>query len=126
MSPLDGLLNWMPILARAGASMTRIEALGLSLDAEDPLDAEAGRAESLGSFRSPLVVRGVTYRYPSESGGEGFALGPIDLTLEPGEIVFLVGGNGSGKTTLVKLLTGLYPPESGSIRRRRPRRSTPG
>jgi putative pyoverdin transport system ATP-binding/permease protein len=115
MSPLDGMLNWVPILARAGASMTRIEALGLSLDAEDALDAEAGRAESLGSFRAPLVVREVTYRYPSESGGEGFALGPVSLTIEPGEMLFLVGGNGSGKTTLVKLLTGLYPPGSGSI-----------
>ena len=40
-------------------------------------------------------------------------LGPIDLTFEPGELVFLVGGNGSGKTTLAKLLIGLYPPEAG-------------
>ena len=32
-------------------------------------------------------------------------LGPIGLTLEPGEVVFLVGGNGTGKTTLAKLIT---------------------
>ena len=43
-------------------------------------------------------------------------LGPIDLTVRPGETVFLVGGNGGGKTTLVKLLTGLYPPDTGMIR----------
>jgi len=43
-------------------------------------------------------------------------LGPLDLTLRPGEIVFVAGGNGSGKTTFAKILTGLYPPSSGSIR----------
>ena len=43
-------------------------------------------------------------------------LGPIDLTLDAGELLFLVGGNGSGKSTLAKLITGFYVPESGEIR----------
>jgi len=43
-------------------------------------------------------------------------LGPINLVFQPGELVFLVGGNGSGKSTLAKLITGLYPPETGEIR----------
>jgi putative ATP-binding cassette transporter len=42
-------------------------------------------------------------------------LGPINLSFQPGELVFLIGGNGSGKTTLVKLVMGLYEPESGEI-----------
>jgi putative pyoverdin transport system ATP-binding/permease protein len=50
-------------------------------------------------------------------GGEemGFLLGPISLTLLPGQITFIVGGNGSGKSTLAKLITGLYPARTGSI-----------
>jgi putative ATP-binding cassette transporter len=40
----------------------------------------------------------------------------VDLTLHPGEALFLIGGNGSGKTTLAKLLIGLYAPEEGEIR----------
>ena len=40
---------------------------------------------------------------------------PIDLTLSPGELVFIVGGNGSGKSTLAKLITGLYVPDAGEI-----------
>jgi putative ATP-binding cassette transporter len=42
-------------------------------------------------------------------------LGPINLVFQPGEIVFVIGGNGSGKTTFIKLLTGLYAPEGGTI-----------
>jgi len=43
-------------------------------------------------------------------------LGPVDLSFQPGELVFLVGGNGSGKSTLAKIITGLYLPEAGQIR----------
>ncbi|MEH2104174.1 MAG: ATP-binding cassette domain-containing protein, partial [Nostoc sp.] len=46
---------------------------------------------------------------------KGFLLGPISLTLQPGQITYIVGGNGSGKSTLAKLITGLYPPKNGSI-----------
>jgi putative pyoverdin transport system ATP-binding/permease protein len=46
---------------------------------------------------------------------KGFLLGPISLSLRPGEITYIVGGNGSGKSTLAKLLTGLYFPQDGSI-----------
>jgi putative ATP-binding cassette transporter len=58
----------------------------------------------------------VTHSYHQEGGGGEFQLGPINLTLYPGELIFLIGGNGSGKTTLAKLLMGLYEPESGEIR----------
>lgn len=50
------------------------------------------------------------------TGGQGFAIDDINITLEKGEIVFLTGGNGSGKTTLLRVLTGLYPRTSGSLR----------
>ncbi|MGV9411399.1 ATP-binding cassette domain-containing protein [Nocardia sp. NPDC003693] len=52
---------------------------------------------------------------PLEGNGEGFALGPIDLVFEPGQVSFIVGGNGSGKSTLAKLLTGLYVPRIGTM-----------
>ncbi len=46
---------------------------------------------------------------------KGFLLGPINLSLQPGEITYIVGGNGSGKSTLAKLITGLYTPQNGAI-----------
>ncbi|SFR75727.1 putative ATP-binding cassette transporter [Marinobacter daqiaonensis] len=61
-----------------------------------------------------IEFRGVTYQY-QDGEEEGFAVGPIDLTLHRGELVFLIGGNGSGKSTLARLLTGLYRPRAGQI-----------
>ena len=43
------------------------------------------------------------------------ALRDINLSIEPGRIVGLLGPNGSGKTTLIKLINGLLTPSSGSI-----------
>jgi ATP-binding cassette subfamily B protein len=63
-------------------------------------------------LRSGIAVRDVSFNYPG-SGRE--ALHGIDLRIEPGQMVALVGENGSGKTTLVKLLCRLHDPTAGSI-----------
>jgi simple sugar transport system ATP-binding protein len=57
-----------------------------------------------------LEVRGVT-----KSFGPLSVLRGIDLTLHAGEVLGLVGDNGAGKSTLVKILSGLYAPDAGSI-----------
>ncbi len=51
----------------------------------------------------------------SKSFGGTKALDGVDLTLEPGRIVGLLGPNGSGKTTLLKLANGLLRPSAGKI-----------
>jgi ATP-binding cassette subfamily B protein len=66
---------------------------------------------------APLLKRGIridglTYRYPGS--GED-ALRDVTLELPSGRTVAIVGENGAGKTTLVKLLTGLYRPQGGSV-----------
>lgn len=43
------------------------------------------------------------------------ALTEVDLTLEPGEVLGLMGDNGAGKSTLVKIIAGNFPPSSGEI-----------
>jgi putative pyoverdin transport system ATP-binding/permease protein len=43
-------------------------------------------------------------------------VGPLDLRIARGELIFLVGGNGSGKTTFLKMLVGLYAPQRGGVK----------
>jgi putative ATP-binding cassette transporter len=108
MSPLEVIVTWIPTLARAGASLLRIEALLPALEAGDG----TGAARPL-AVREAIRLADVTYTY---KGSQGFVLGPLDLVIRPGEAVFVVGGNGSGKTTLVKVLTGLYRPDNGRVK----------
>ena len=51
----------------------------------------------------------------SKSFGAIKALTEVDLTLEPGEVLGLMGDNGAGKSTLVKIIAGNFPPSSGQI-----------
>ncbi len=59
-----------------------------------------------------IDLQGVGFTYPSRSEP---SLIDINLSLEHGEVIALVGENGSGKTTLTKLLAGLYRPSEGVI-----------
>ncbi len=61
--------------------------------------------------RRPAAARldGLTQRF------EGFQLGPLDLTLEPGTVLALVGPNGAGKTTTLNCMAGLLVPDEGCI-----------
>jgi len=114
ITPLTMILNQMPALERASLAAERIEQLGFSLDATKSESLASSSSSNRSWHRLDMVD--VTHSYSQEGGGAEFELGPINLTLRPGELIFLIGGNGSGKTTLVKLLMGLYEPESGEIR----------
>ena len=57
-----------------------------------------------------LECKGLTKRF-----GKVTALDEVELTIEPGRIVGLLGPNGSGKTTLIKLANGLLTPDGGYI-----------
>lgn len=114
IAPMEVILNIMPQLSRGAVAIGQVESLGLSLlkNASKEVPATSDPAPSWNELR----LEGVTHLYSSEERKDDFVLGPIDLVLYPGELVFLIGGNGSGKTTLAKLLVGLYIPESGQIR----------
>lgn len=114
ITPLTMILSQIPILERAYLAAERIEELGFTLEATTPESLAPVSAADV-TWRQ-LELIDVTHSYRQEGGNTEFKLGPINLTLQPGELIFLIGGNGSGKTTLVKLLMGLYEPEGGEIR----------
>jgi putative ATP-binding cassette transporter len=114
MTPLQTLMNVLPTLSRANVALNRIDSLGFQLAATASREA-AAPAPLAASWRL-LELDGVTHAYQREGHEGRFVVGPIDLRLTPGELVFIAGGNGSGKTTLAKVLTGLYLPDSGEIR----------
>jgi putative ATP-binding cassette transporter len=119
MAPLEAIMVTLPALARAGVSLKKIEALGLSLSVrpdESSCESEDSAPPAPNAAWHRLELIGVTHSYRGDNDDGDFTLGPLDLALEQGELIFLIGGNGSGKTTLAKLLTGLYKPEAGEIR----------
>ncbi len=96
--------------------MQRVEALIPALDSVEPPEPTTSMILGPRPFlHDSLTLEGVAFAYHDEADRHGFALGPVDLTLRPGEVVILAGGNGSGKTTLVKVVAGLYAPRRGSI-----------
>lgn len=114
MTPLEVVLNIFPTFGQAAVSAQAVERLGLGLDAEARGDEQPTELAPAGSWRE-LTLEGVRHTYHREGEDSSFTLGPLDLTVQRGELLFLVGGNGSGKTTLMKLLVGLYEPEAGRI-----------
>ena len=109
-----GLVQSIPILLNANAAADRIEKLEIELQATaSALDAAGSAAPS--RFDA-IEMTGIQFRYVDKSSEATFKIGPIDFSLQPGELVFITGGNGSGKSTFLRVLAGLYPPDSGQIR----------
>jgi putative pyoverdin transport system ATP-binding/permease protein len=115
MGPLAGVLNSFSLFSRANISLQKVQGLGVSLSGKLAEHFGSNGGAGKGGF-GVLELAGVTHAYHHEAEGHEFVLGPIDLVLPRGQVVFLAGGNGSGKSTLAKIITGLYPPETGEVR----------
>lgn len=111
--PLQMIMNALPNLKRADVSIRNIEELGLAL--AQSTEDQTVVPDGLANEPVRLDISNVIYSYAGGDASAQFMLGPIDLTVLPGELLFITGGNGSGKTTLAKLLVGLYVPDSGEI-----------
>jgi len=115
MGPLSGVLSSFSLFGRARVALQKVQSLGVSLAEHSTEECPVDKPEERRGF-TRLELCGVIHSYHREQEDSSFVLGPIDLSFQPGELVFLVGGNGSGKSTLAKIITGLYLPEAGIIR----------
>jgi taurine transport system ATP-binding protein len=63
------------------------------------------------SSADAITLQGVEHSY-----GDVAAVGPVDLTVPPGEFLVLVGASGCGKSTLLRLIAGFEQPTGGTVR----------
>ncbi len=117
VGPVTAITSAAPLFSRASIGLGHVFRL------EDKLDAGmvrgAGKPVPVSCRFSEfqcISFNGIGFAYRDEEGGTSFTTGPWNLTLHRGELLFLLGGNGSGKSTALKLMCGLYPLDTGSIR----------
>jgi len=108
-----GLVQSIPILLNANAAASRIERLEDALQAT--LVEGERRAITAPKRFEQIEMRNIEFFYTDKFSDTFFKIGPIDFTLQRGELVFITGGNGSGKSTFLRVLSGLYPPDSGEV-----------
>ncbi|PTM34345.1 multidrug ABC transporter permease/ATP-binding protein [Enterobacter cloacae] len=104
-TPLLSAVGALPTLLSAQVTFNKLKKFDLA-----PFKAEFPRPQAFPNWQT-LELRNVTFRYRDNA----FSIGPVNLTIHRGELLFLIGGNGSGKSTLAMLLTGLYQPQLGEI-----------
>lgn len=103
----------------AFVSSTRLGQIAASIRQIDNLMRNPDERETAPAVLPLRVTRGdiafsrVTFRYGRESEP---TLGNLAFQADPGEVVAILGKNGGGKSTVLKLLSGLYTPQGGTIR----------
>ena len=106
MSPIKSVSNYPTVMAAAVASAERV------FEVLDLPSAEGDRpGETTAEFSERIEFRGVSFEYePAEA-----VLRDVDLEVQRGQVVAIVGPSGAGKTTLVDLLPRFYEPTRGEI-----------
>ena len=108
-----GLVQSIPILLNANAAANRIDRLEQALRAT--LVPRERQAIATPQRFDRIEMHNIVFRYVDRFSDTVFKIGPIDFTLHSNELVFITGGNGSGKSTFLRVLSGLYPPDSGEV-----------
>jgi ATP-binding cassette subfamily B protein len=104
-------MGWMlSILQRGRAAMQRLEQI-LSVQ---PAISDAPDATPLPQVRGRIEFQDVSFAYPDQRNGHT-VLDRISFTIEPGQMLAIVGRTGSGKSSMVQLLPRLFDPASGRV-----------
>ena len=102
-------IGWaVNVIQRGSASLVRINRLlAVAPEITDPPEPKPVRG-------SRIEIRNLTFRYP-DAAGDSPALSNIDLTIEEGMNIGLVGLTGAGKSTLARLIPRMFDPPPGTV-----------
>lgn len=115
IGPVNTVLNAVPHIVQIKISWNRIQGF-IDEIKPDLKKMNKKKSSNLNTQQDILSLSTADLIFEYKNNDANFKVGPIDLNINKGEIVFVIGGNGSGKTTLGNLLTGLYASDYGSIK----------
>ncbi|MDD3348752.1 MAG: ABC transporter ATP-binding protein [Bacilli bacterium] len=104
---VTSFVNFMPSLTSGMESVRSISEIMISEDIED----NTGKA-SIHSIAGKVEFKNVSYQYPD---GDVDVIHHLNLKVEPGECIAVVGPSGSGKSTIMNLIIGFLKPTSGEL-----------
>lgn len=116
IGPFGMIVGIIPMVSKTDTAIRNINNIEKILDEKNKnLSSTDMIDEEIVDFNT-IELKDIEFYYlDSNTKDKLFAIGPINLTIKKGEIIFIIGGNGSGKSTLVKTLLGLYTPQKGHI-----------
>ncbi|MFK7952128.1 MAG: cyclic peptide export ABC transporter [Ekhidna sp.] len=114
LAPLSSATAFLRNLKNIEVSFDHIRKVGITLEPSFEYNDEIINDKWIESD-ALIQLNQVEHTYYNADEDQHFKLGPIDLDINKGESIFIVGGNGSGKTTLAKILLGLYKNKAGTI-----------
>ncbi|UUF16681.1 MULTISPECIES: cyclic peptide export ABC transporter [Flavobacterium] len=114
--PVGALISGVPQIINVQVSWKRINDFLENADVDEVSYRDITEEVEIVKVEK-ISVNEVYFKYQGENDKQDitYGIGPINFEADRGELVFIIGGNGSGKTTFLKLLIGLYEPESGEI-----------
>lgn len=113
--PINALTGMQAFFTKAFSANKRIKGfLGElhSLSTPDEDDVNAGATNEV---IEELRFENISYKYATAGAEDTYALRNVNLTVQKGEVIFIIGGNGSGKSTFVNILTGINAPLRGKV-----------
>lgn len=109
VGPITFIMNTYQPMMRGKIAYKKIEDLRLKDDNKQTKDPRPSST----NWQS-IEMKDIRFSYPTDRG-EHFAVGPLNLKINQGEILFVRGGNGCGKSTFAKILVGLYQAQEGTL-----------
>lgn len=121
LGPFRFMMDFIPSIGQIRVNFIRINNLISDLENVSSKECKQLLSSNLDKKQIKISFENAFYSYKvkNENTNEEaveFTLGPVDIEINTGEIIYVTGGNGSGKSTLGRLLSGLYSPQSGTIK----------